>query len=200
MPSKISEVNSDISSKKTESDEKDVLLIREFIDGKEKAFEKLMLLHKDKVRNLIFLTLSDSEFVDDISQDVFISVYHKLKEFRFESKFTTWLYRITVNKCRDYLRKKRVRSIFVPIKDTHENIRSTGIHEDIDIPGLVRKAIGRLPEKLKVPLVLRDIDGFSYNEIAEKLDCEVGTVKSRIFRARESLKALLEPYQREMSR
>ena len=200
MSSKNSEVNSDISSKKIESEKKDVSLIHEFMDGNEKAFEKLMILHKDKVRNLIFLTLSDSEFVDDISQDVFISVYHKLKEFRFESKFTTWLYRITVNKCRDYLRKKRVRSIFVPIKDSHENIRSTGIHEDIDIPGLVRKAIERLPEKLKTPLVYRDIDGFSYNEIAEKLDCEVGTVKSRIFRARESLKALLEPYQREMSR
>lgn len=200
MSSKNSEVNSDISSKKIESEKKDVSLIHEFMDGNEKAFEKLMILHKDKVRNLIFLTLSDSEFVDDISQDVFISVYHKLKEFRFESKFTTWLYRITVNKCRDYLRKKRVRSIFVPIKDSHENISSTGIHEDIDIPGLVRKAIERLPEKLKTPLVYRDIDGFSYNEIAEKLDCEVGTVKSRIFRARESLKALLEPYQKEMSR
>jgi RNA polymerase sigma-70 factor (ECF subfamily) len=193
-------VNKEISNEKNESEEKDFALIREFIDGKEKAFETLMMLHKDKVRNLIFLTLSDSEFVDDISQDVFISVYRKLKEFRFESKFTTWLYRITVNKCRDYLRKKRVRSIFVPIKDSHENIRSTGIHEDIDIPGLVRKAIARLPEKLKTPLVYRDIDGFSYNEIAEKLNCEVGTVKSRIFRARESLKALLEPYQKEMNR
>lgn len=200
MSSKISEVNSNISSKKIESEEKDISLIHEFIDGNEKAFEKLMVLHKDKVRNLIFLTLSDSEFVDDISQDIFISVYHKLKEFRFESKFTTWLYRITVNKCRDYLRKKRVRSIFVPIKDSHENIRSTGIHEDIDIQGIVRKAIERLPEKLKTPLVYRDIDGFSYNEIAEKLNCEVGTVKSRIFRARESLKALLEPYQKEMNR
>jgi RNA polymerase sigma-70 factor (ECF subfamily) len=200
MSSEIIIDNKDVSNGNNESEEKDFALIREFIDGREKAFETLMMLHKDKVRNLIFLTLSDSEFVDDISQDVFVSVYRKLKEFRFESKFTTWLYRITVNKCRDYLRKKRVRSIFVPIKDSHENIRSTGIHEDIDIPGLVRKAINRLPEKLKTPLVYRDIDGFSYNEIAEKLNCEVGTVKSRIFRARESLKALLEPYQKEMNR
>jgi len=200
MSSEIIVENKDVSNGNNESEEKDFALIREFIDGREKAFETLMMLHKEKVRNLIFLTLSDSEFVDDISQDVFVSVYRKLKEFRFESKFTTWLYRITVNKCRDYLRKKRVRSIFVPIKDSHENIRSTGIHEDIDIPGLVRRAIERLPEKLKTPLVYRDIDGFSYNEIAEKLNCEVGTVKSRIFRARESLKALLEPYQREMNR
>jgi len=200
MSSKISVVNNNSSDNNIEIEDQDFILIREFINGNEKAFEQLMISHKDKVRNLIFLTLNDSEFVDDISQDVFISIYRKLSEFRFESKFTTWLYRITVNKCRDYLRKKRVRSIFVPIADAHENVFSTGIHEDIDIPGLVRKAINRLPEKLKIPLVFRDIDGFSYNEIAEKLDCEVGTVKSRIFRARESLKAMLEPYQKEMNR
>ena len=200
MSSKISEVKNNSLSKSNESDDQDFILIKEYNNGSQAAFEKLMMFHKEKVRNLIFLTLNDSEFVDDISQDIFISVYKKLPEFRFESKFTTWLYRITVNKCRDYLRKKRVRSIFVPIKDSHENIRSTGIHEDVDIPSLVQKAITRLPDKLKVPLVYRDIDGFSYNEIAEKLGCEVGTVKSRIFRARESLKALLEPYQKEMNR
>ncbi|MCB0742750.1 MAG: sigma-70 family RNA polymerase sigma factor, partial [Ignavibacteriae bacterium] len=133
-----------------------------------------------------------------ISQDVFISVYHKLKQFRFESKFTTWLYRITVNKCRDYLRKKRVRSIFVSIKHVDYEKGTRGNADNIDVPNLVRKAIAKLPEKLKVPLVLRDIDGFSYQEIAEKLECEVGTVKSRIFRARESLKIILEPYKNEI--
>jgi len=200
MSSKISDANIENLENNVESEDPDFVLIREYNNGNESAFEKLLMLHKEKVRNLIFLTLNDSEFVDDIFQDVFISVYKKLDEFRFESKFTTWLYRITVNKCRDYLRKKRVRSIFVPIQDTHENVHSSGIHQDIDIPGLVQKAIKRLPEKLKTPLVYRDIDGLSYNEIAELLGCEVGTVKSRIFRARESLKALLEPYQREMSR
>jgi len=201
MPSNKNKLtNKEIEDKNpNQSKDQDFILIRAYIDGDEAAFEKLLLLHKDKVRNLIFLTLGDSEFVDDIIQDVFISVYHKIKEFRFESKFTTWLYRITVNKCRDYLRKKRVRSIFTPIKDSHENIQSSAMRTDIDIPQLVRKAIERLPEKLRIPLILRDMDGFSYSEIAEKLDCEVGTVKSRIFRARESLKALLEPYQREMN-
>ena len=200
MSSKIPVVNNSLLDSNLEIEDEDFILIREYNAGKVNAFEQLMIRHKDKVRNLIFLTLNDSEFVDDISQDVFISVYHKLSEFRFESKFTTWLYRITVNKCRDYLRKKRVRSIFVPIADSHENVSSSSIHEDIDIPSLVRKAISRLPDKLKIPLVFRDIDGLSYNEIAEKLDCEVGTVKSRIFRARESLKAMLEPYQKEMNR
>lgn len=200
MSSKIYESNNTDSSNITsDPQDQDFILIKEYIDGNDAAFETLVVLHKDKVRNLIFLTLGDSEFIDDIIQDVFISVYHKIKEFRFESKFTTWLYRITVNKCRDYLRKKRVRSIFTPIKDSHENIQSSALRTDIDIPQLVQKAIERLPEKLRLPLILRDIEGFSYNEIAEQLDCEVGTVKSRIFRARESLKALLEPYQKEMN-
>lgn len=182
----------------TNVDDEDFAIIEQFNGGDESAFRKLVLKHKEKVRNLVYLTLGDSEFVDDISQDVFISIYHKLGDFRFQSKFTTWLYRITVNKCRDYLRKKRVRSIFVPIKE-HTNMPSSKMRtESIDIPQLVRRAIDKLPEKLKEPLILRDIDGFSYKEIADQLDCEVGTVKSRIFRARESLKTILEPYQKEL--
>ena len=181
-----------------EEREEDFELIRRFIKGDETTFRTLVIKHKEKVRNLVFLTLGDAEYVDDISQDVFISVYHKLNEFRFESKFTTWLYRITVNKCRDYLRKKRVRSIFVPIKDTDTEYGTGPFSENVDIPNLVRKAIERLPEKLRIPLVKRDIDGFSYKEIADELGTEVGTIKSRIFRGRETLKVLLEPYQREL--
>jgi RNA polymerase sigma-70 factor (ECF subfamily) len=178
--------------------EEDFILIRSFIKGNESTFRTLVIKHKEKVRNLVYLTLGDVEFVDDISQDVFISVYHKLREFRFESKFTTWLYRITVNKCRDYLRKKKVRSIFVPIKDTDREYGGGPVSENIDIPNLVRNAIDKLPEKLKAPLVMRDIDGFSYKEIADMMGTEVGTIKSRIFRARESLKIILEPYQKEL--
>ena len=187
----------DFSEGKNEKDE-DFILIRAFIKGNDTTFRTLVIKHKDKVRNLVFLTLGDAEFVDDISQDVFISVYHKLKEFRFESKFTTWLYRITVNKCRDYLRKKRVRSIFVPIKDSDTEYGTGPFSENVDIPNLVRSAIEKLPEKLRTPLVMRDIDGFSYKEIADQMGTEVGTIKSRIFRARESLKLILEPYQKEL--
>lgn len=183
---------------KPNPEDEDFDLIRNFVSGDQSAFRTLVNKHKDKVRNLIYLTLGDSEFVDDISQDVFISVLHKLPEFRFESKFTTWLYRITVNKCRDYLRKKRVRSIFIPLQDRDHEPSTKFRAESIDIPQLVRKAIEKLPDKLKIPLIHRDIEGLSYKEIADKLDCEVGTVKSRIFRARETLKILLEPYQNEL--
>ena len=187
----------DFSEAKSEREE-DFVLIRNFIKGDETTFRTLVIKHKEKVRNLVFLTLGDAEYVDDISQDVFISVYHKLAEFRFESKFTTWLYRITVNKCRDYLRKKRVRSIFVPIKDSDTDYGTGPFSEDVDIPNLVRGAIEKLPERLRIPLVMRDIDGFSYKEIADSLGTEVGTIKSRIFRARETLKVMLEPYQKEL--
>ncbi len=180
------------------SKDDDYVLIKQFNAGEQKAFTILVQKHKDKVRNLVYLTLGDTDYVDDISQDVFINVYHNLKNFRYDSKFSTWLYRITVNKCRDYLRKKKVRSIFVPINEKGKEFSVRAHSENIDIPGLIRKAIARLPEKLKTPLVLRDIDGFSYKEIAEKLDCEVGTIKSRIFRARESLKIILEPYEKEL--
>ena len=185
-------------SKTALSDKEDISLIKAFIEGDQSTFSKLVAKHKDKVRNLVYLTLGDNNNIDDISQDVFVSIYKKLGDFRFESKFTTWLYRITVNKCRDYLRKKKVRSIFIPINESVHTHSSSMNPDSIDIPQLVRKAINRLPEKLKTPLVFRDIDGLSYKEIAEKLECEVGTVKSRIFRARESLKIILEPYKKEL--
>ena len=177
----------------------DFALIRRFIDGDESTFKVLMLKHKDKVRNLVFLTMGNRELVDDVSQEVFISVFNKLKFFRFESQFTTWLYRITVNKCKDHLRKIKIRSIFIPIKDTDENIGGfTKPSENIDVKEVVQAAIEKLPEKLKVPLVMREMDGLSYKEIADQLFCEVGTIKSRIFRARETLKIFLQPFESEL--
>ncbi len=180
------------------TEDEDFQLIRSFIKGDESVFRELVIKHRDKVRNLVFVTLGDAESIDDISQDVFISVYHKLREFRFESKFTTWLYRITINKCRDYLRKKKVRSIFIPLGDSDREYPTGPFSENIDIPQIVRKAIEKLPEKLKIPLIMRDIDGLSYKEIAEQLGTDIGVIKSRIFRASENLKIILEPYQKDL--
>ncbi|HEX2984251.1 MAG TPA: RNA polymerase sigma factor [Ignavibacteriales bacterium] len=179
------------------SQAEDFELIQKFIDGDEGAFKKLVLKHKDKVRNLVFLTLGDREAVDDISQDVFINVFNKIKTFHFESQFTTWLYRITINKCKDHIRKIKIRSIFIPIKDNEEQYKYGSNDEQVDLSEIVQASINRLPEKLRTPLVMREIDGLSYKEIADALNCEVGTIKSRIFRARESLKLILEPYERD---
>ncbi len=136
--------------------------------------------------------------MDDIAQDVFLTVYRNLNNFRFESQFTTWLYRITVNKCKDYMRKIKIRNIFTPLTEAEEKTGDTNTPESNDISSIVQKAIGRLPEKLRVPLLLKDIEGMSYQEIAETVQCEIGTVKSRIFRAREGLKNILGPLEEEL--
>jgi RNA polymerase sigma-70 factor (ECF subfamily) len=174
----------------------DFSLIKRFIDGDELVFSELLKRHKEKVRNIIYITLSNTDGVDDIAQEVFITVYRHLKSFRFESQFTTWLYRITINKCKDHLRKKHIRSIFLPLKDEEPVFES--INEDTDIKYIVRNAIATLPDKLRIPLVLKDLEGFSYQEIADTMECEIGTVKSRIFRAREALKKILKPLEKEL--
>lgn len=174
----------------------DFSLIKQFIDGDESVFSELLKRHKEKVRNIIYMTLSNSDGVDDIAQEVFITVYRHLKSFRFESQFTTWLYRITINKCKDHLRKKNIRSIFLPLKDEEPVFES--INEDTDIRHIVLNAIATLPDKLRIPLVLKDLEGFSYQEIADTMECEIGTVKSRIFRAREALKKILKPLEKEL--
>lgn len=177
----------------------DFALIKRFIDGDESTFRDLVLKHKDKVRNLVYLTVGNREMIDDISQDVFISVFNKLKYFRFESQFTTWLYRITVNKCKDHLRKIKIRSIFIPIKESEEEYGGSSMSSEyVDTTEIVQQAISKLPEKLRIPLIMREVDGLSYKEIADSLECEVGTVKSRIFRARESLKYLLQPFEKDL--
>lgn len=176
----------------------DFSLIKKFIEGDETTFRTLVHRHKEKVRSIIYLSISNREGIDDIAQEVFITVYKNLKYFRFESQFTTWLYRITVNKCKDHLRKMKIRNIFTPFKDFETEPGYKDSKDNIDVPEIVRNAISKLPEKLKIPLLLKDIEGFSYQEIAETVQCEIGTVKSRIFRARESLKNILKPYEKEM--
>ena len=176
----------------------DFSLIKRFIEGDESTFSILVHRHKEKVRNIIYLTLNNHDLVDDIAQEVFLTVYKNLGSFRFESQFTTWLYRITVNKCKDHLRKMKIRQIFSPIKDNEEELGYETAPENSDIKEIVHKAIAKLPDKLRVPLLLKDIEGLSYQEISESIQCEIGTVKSRIFRAREGLKELLKPYKQEL--
>ncbi len=176
----------------------DYSIIRQFIDGDKSAFQVLVKRHKEKVRNIIYMTMNNSALVDDIAQEVFITVYKNLKHFRFESQFTTWLYRVTVNRCKDYLRRINVRKIFSPIEDGYEVSEYSTPAESNDISKIVMDAISKLPVKLRMPLILKDIEGFSYQEISETLKCEMGTVKSRIFRGREKLKEILQPLEKEL--
>ncbi|MDP3683638.1 MAG: sigma-70 family RNA polymerase sigma factor, partial [Ignavibacteria bacterium] len=112
----------------------DFSLIKRFIDGDESVFKTLVNRHKEKVRNLIFVTLNSTDMIDDISQEVFISVFKKLDRFRFESQFTTWLYRITINKCRDHLRRVKIRSILSPFSASEEELSypSVSMNDDVE--------------------------------------------------------------------
>jgi len=178
----------------------DFSLIRAFNEGEETAFNDLVNRHKEKVRNLIYLNLGSTSSIDDISQEVFLAVYRKLKQFRFQSQFTTWLYTITINKIRDHIRKQKIMSVFSAFSsDDTENIVEPGsFKENFDVNEIVRDAVAKLPRKLKEPLILRDFEGMSYQEISDATGIETGTVKSRIFRARESLKKMLEPWREEL--
>jgi len=141
----------DLQQPQISSIDDDYLIIRQFIDGDKSAFQVLVKRHKEKVRNIVYLTMNNSALVDDIAQEVFITVYKNLKHFRFESQFTTWLYRITVNRCKDYLRRMNVRKIFSPLDEGYEVSENSTPVENNDISKIVTEAISKLPAKLRMP-------------------------------------------------
>ena len=182
----------------TLDDRSDDVLIMLVQSGDEGAFRPLVDRYKERVRNLIYSILNDTSIVDDIAQEVFIRVYEGLAKFRFESSFYTWLYRITVNKCRDEMRKKKMRKFFslhVLMDSSNEELQAkiTVQPDNSWAEELVTKGLQQLPEKFRIPIVLKDIDGFSYEEMAKIMECEIGTVKSRLSRARTMLRVILAP-------
>jgi RNA polymerase sigma-70 factor, ECF subfamily len=193
-PAVINIINANIPNEQKSDDSLIVL----FQNGEREVFRFLVERYQEKVRNIVFSIFNDADLVDDISQEVFIKVFQALQNFRFESSFYTWIYRITVNKCRDELRKKKVKRFFSFQsfeKTTNLKIENmaTTTFDDENMMGVIQETIKKLPEKFRMPIILKDIDGLSYDEIAEVLDCEVGTVKSRLSRGRSMLKELLMP-------
>jgi len=173
-------------------------LVRQFQNGDKDAFRLLVERNEDKVRSIISYSINRTDIIDDIAQDVFIKVYKSLDKFRLDSKFYTWLYRITVNRCRDELRKHRWK-YFISLNgnttkdvDSSDELRTEQKHNDFK--DTVRRALRQLPVKYREIIVLKDIEDYTYEEIAEILECEIGTVKSRLSRARSALRKILEPY------
>ncbi len=180
-------------------DEKsDDVLVTLFQSGEEAAFRILVERYAQRVRNLIYSIFNEPSLVDDIAQEVFIRVFEALPRFRFESSFYTWLYRITINKSRDEMRRRRSRKFLSlnvlldkPSKELQSKIQVYPVDESAK--ELVDKGLQSLPEKFRIPIVLKDIDGMSYEEMAEIMQCEIGTVKSRLSRARAMLRNILAP-------
>src|SRR5208283_2286421 len=154
-------------------DEKnDDVLITLFQSGDEEVFRILVERYTQRVRNLVYSIFNEASLVDDIAQEVFIRVYEALPRFRFESSFYTWLYRIAVNKSRDELRKRRTRKFFslhsmLDASNAELQSKIRVFPEDGSAKELVNKGLQQLPEKFRIPIILKDIDGLSYEEMAE---------------------------------
>lgn len=189
------------------SQETDKQLVARVQKGDKRAFDLLVLKYQYKVNAIVSRYIKDFEEANDVVQESFIKAYRALDNFRGESAFYTWLYRIAVNTAKNYLvaRNRRPPSFDVDIEDAEfysgaESLRELDTPDGVlfkeELQEVIDKSIADLPEDLRTAVTLREFEGLSYEEIAEVMECPVGTVRSRIFRAREAVdqqvKALLE--------
>jgi len=176
----------------------DKQLVERVKRGDQRAYDMLVLKYQHKIFGLISRYVKDSDEVQDVAQEAFIKAYRALPKFRGESAFYTWLYRIAINTAKNYLvsRSRRPPSIDVDVGDAEfydgaDGLRDTDNPENVlfgnELKAVVDTAIQALPEDLRTALTLREFDGLSYEDIADVMDCPVGTVRSRIFRAREAV-------------
>jgi RNA polymerase sigma-70 factor (ECF subfamily) len=177
----------------TSSDESD--LTKRYGNSDLSLFEELVRKYQDRVYNLCRYMLRDPQDAQDAAQDVFLKAYKGLKNFRPEASLYTWLYRIAVNTCLDYKRKARrdaLKNEPLPEDLPWTEPFPAELYESLENTEAIQVALQKLPEKLRAAIVLREIEGLSYEEIADVLHASVGTVKSRISRAREELHRLLQ--------
>ncbi|MDA0272594.1 MAG: RNA polymerase sigma factor RpoE [Proteobacteria bacterium] len=170
--------------------------------GDKRAFDILVLKYQHKIAGLISRYVRDSDEVQDVTQEAFIKAYRALPRFRGDSAFYTWLYRIAINTAKNYLVSRSRRPPDTDIDVDGEFQADSAVLKDVAGPEshlateqlqeVIFDAIENLPEELKVAVTLREFEGMSYEEIAEVMECPVGTVRSRIFRAREAIEKSIE--------
>ena len=182
--------------------EQEAAVINAVLDGDSNAYELLVREYEKNVYNLALRMTGNSEDAYDMSQEAFIKAYNSLSSFRGDSKFSVWLYRIVSNVCLDFLRSRNRRAtVSLSVENDEGEEMELDIADEASSPqalldrsltrDAVRRGLQALPPDHREILLLREIQGLSYDEIAETLDLEVGTVKSRIFRARKKLCAFL---------
>ncbi len=183
----------------------DQALVERAQGGDRRAFDQLVSKYQRKLGRLLSRFIRDQAEVEDVSQEAFIKAYRALPSFRGDSAFYTWLYRIGINTAKNYLVSQGRRAPTSTEYDAEEaeSFEDASQLRDINTPEslLLSKQIGQtvngaidaLPEELRTAIVLREIEGLSYEEIAGIMDCPIGTVRSRIFRARESVATKLRP-------
>lgn len=190
------------------ADNSDVMLVERAVAGDQDAFALLVIKYQRRVQRLIGRMVRDVDLVEDIAQETFIRAYRALHQFRGDAQFYTWLYRIAVNTAKKFLldlkRDPTVSESALKLnEDDDETSWATNEPTTDETPesvlaakevaSAVNAALEALPEDLRQALTLREIEGLSYDEISEAMNCPIGTVRSRIFRAREAISAKVKP-------
>jgi RNA polymerase sigma-70 factor (ECF subfamily) len=191
------------------SSDTDLMLVERTVAGDQKAFELLVVKYQRRIERLIGRMVRDSDLVEDIAQETFIRAYRALAQFRGEAQFYTWLYRIAVNTAKKALvdlKRDPLVSENALKGGGDEEDETSAVENELttaetpetvlaakEIAAAVNSAMEALPEELRQAVTLREIEGLSYEEIAEVMNCPIGTVRSRIFRAREAISAKVKP-------
>lgn len=184
--------------------DKDQQLVQRVKQGDKQAYDLLVIKYQHRILRLVSGYIHDHQEVQDITQEAFIKAYKALANFRGDSSFYTWLYRIAINTAKNYLiskgRKMMESEVDVHDSEFHETSHALrdittpeGKLASAEIEKTIHETIGDLPDDLKTAVMLREFDGLSYEEIAKVMDCPIGTVRSRIFRAREAIEKKLKP-------
>ena len=185
----------------------DTLLVERAVAGDQKAFELLVIKYQRRIQRLIGRMVRDVDLVEDIAQETFIRAYRALAQFRGEAQFYTWLYRIAINTAKKALMDlKRNPTVSENAYKSDDDDETSPIENELtspetpeavlaskEIAQLINAAMEALPEELRQAITLREIEGLSYEEISEAMSCPIGTVRSRIFRAREAISAKVKP-------
>lgn len=185
----------------------DAMLVERTVAGDQKAFELLVIKYQRRIQRLIGRMVRDVDLVEDIAQETFIRAYRALAQFRGEAQFYTWLYRIAVNTAKKALMDlKRNPTVSENAYKSDDDDETSRVENELtssetpdavlaskEIAAIINAAMDALPEELRQAITLREIEGLSYEEISAAMNCPIGTVRSRIFRAREAISAKVKP-------
>ncbi len=188
----------------------DAMLVERTVAGDQKAFELLVIKYQRRIQRLIGRMVRDVDLVEDIAQETFIRAYRALAQFRGEAQFYTWLYRIAVNTAKkalmDLKRDPTISENYFKSGQSDEGDETSPLENELtssetpesvlaskEIAAIINAAMEALPEELRQAITLREIEGLSYEEISEVMNCPIGTVRSRIFRAREAISGKVKP-------
>jgi len=185
----------------------DAMLVERTVAGDQKAFELLVIKYQRRIQRLIGRMVRDVDLVEDIAQETFIRAYRALAQFRGDAQFYTWLYRIAINTAKKALMDlKRNPTVLENAYKSDDDDETSRVENELttsetpeavlaskEIAEIINAAMQDLPEELREAITLREIEGLSYEEISEAMNCPIGTVRSRIFRAREAISAKVRP-------